>query len=149
MTSLMKWIKWDINKFLVHGWKHEKISHKVCGQCLKIIFWIFEKSPWELIYQKNCSIFATTKFSWKFTMFQKSFYMLKALKKSMWTSGCFISIFLFSYEMFTKSFWFFVNFNTFHKKGSMCSKHSKNENTYSLLNFDIWTSLNIIIVLNL
>jgi hypothetical protein len=46
-------------------------------------------------------------------------------------------------------FKFFVNFNIFHKKGSMSSKCSKNKNTYILLDFDTQTSLNIIIVLNL
>ncbi len=46
-------------------------------------------------------------------------------------------------------FKFFVNFNIFHKKGSMCSKCSKNKNTYILVDFDTQTSLNIIIVLNL
>jgi hypothetical protein len=33
--------------------------------------------------------FATTKYSWKFIMFQESFYMFKALKRSMWTCDLF------------------------------------------------------------
>ncbi len=32
---------------------------------------------------------ATIEFSWKFTMFQESFYMFKALKKNMWKYGFF------------------------------------------------------------
>jgi hypothetical protein len=67
-----------------------------------------------IIYQKNnieISSYtfkvSTTKFSWKFTMFQEFFYMFKAFKKSMWTSGFFVSKVLFPYQMFTKSFQFF------------------------------------------
>ncbi len=88
----------------------------MCGQSLKIVFWKFEKSPWEHYTSKNYFIFeissytfkvATAKFSWKLTMFQESFYMFKALKKSTWTSGFFVSKVLFPYQMFTKSFQFF------------------------------------------
>jgi hypothetical protein len=50
---------------------------------------------------------ATTKFSWKFTMFQESFYMFKALKKSMWIGGFFVSKVFFPYQMLTKFFQFF------------------------------------------
>jgi hypothetical protein len=50
----------------------------MCGQSLKTIFWKFEKSPWEhymsknIIFEINFYTFkvATTKFSWKLTMFQ-------------------------------------------------------------------------------
>ncbi len=49
----------------------------------------------------------TIKFSWKLTMFQKYFYMFKALKKSMWTNGFFVWIFFFLYQTFTKLFQFF------------------------------------------
>jgi hypothetical protein len=42
-----------------------------------------------------------------------------------------------------------MNFTIFHKKGSMCSKHSKNKNTYTILDFYIQMSFYIIIVLNL
>jgi hypothetical protein len=97
-------------------------------------------------YQTNCLIFeinsytfkvATTKFSWKFTMFQESFHMFKAFNKNMWTNGFFVSKVHFPYEMFTKSFQFFVNFNIFHKKGSMCSKHSRKKYKYP---FKFWYS---------
>jgi len=42
-------------------------------------------------FEKSFTIFkiATTNFSWKFTMFQKSFYMFKALQKNMRTFGLF------------------------------------------------------------
>jgi hypothetical protein len=58
-------------------------------------------------------------------LFQKSFLLIKYLPNH---------------------FKFFLNFNIFQKKGSMCSK---NKNTYTLLDFDIRTSLNTIIVLKL
>jgi hypothetical protein len=44
---------------------------------------------------------------------------------------------------------FFVNFNIFHKKGSMSSKHSKSKNTRIILNFNTRMSFYIIHVLNL
>jgi hypothetical protein len=44
---------------------------------------------------------------------------------------------------------FFVNFNIFQKKGSICSKHSKNKNTYTFLDFNSQMPFYIIIVLNL
>jgi len=82
-------------------------------------------------------------------MFQESFYMFKTLKKSMWIGGFSISKVLFLYQMFVKSFQFYCELYIFHKKGFMCSKFSKNKNTYTFLDFDIQTSLSIIIVLNL
>jgi len=42
----------------------------------------------------------------------------------------------------------FVNFNIFHKKGSIYSKHSKNKNTYTFLDFNTRMSFYIITVLN-
>ncbi len=90
---------------------------------------------------------AVTKFSWKFTMFQESFYMFKALKKNMWTRGFLVLKFFFPYQIF-KLFQFFVNFNMFHKNGSMCSKNSKNKNTYIILDFNTRMSFYIIMVLN-
>jgi hypothetical protein len=88
---------------------------------------------------------ATTKFPWKFTMFQKSFCMFKAFKKNMWASGFFVSIVLFIYQLFIKLF----QINIFHKKGSMFSKHSKNRNTYIILAFNTQMSFYTNIVLNL
>jgi hypothetical protein len=44
---------------------------------------------------------------------------------------------------------FFVSFNIFHKKRSMCSKHSKNKNTYTFLDFNTRMSFYTIIILNL
>jgi hypothetical protein len=67
----------------------------------------------------------------------------------MWTSGFFVSKDLFPYQMFTKSLHFFVTFNIFQKKGSMCLKNSKNKNTHTFLVFDTQTTLSTIIVLNL
>ncbi len=96
--------------------------------------------------------FVTTKYSWKFTMFQESFYMFKALKRSMWTYMWFIFCFkkfFFLIKCSQNRFNFFVNFNIFHMKRSRCSKHSKNKNTYTHLYFDPRTSLSIITVLNL
>jgi hypothetical protein len=141
------------------GWKHEIRSHEVCEQSLKTIFEFLKNHHWNIIYQKNCLIFqtsfhtfkvATTKFSWEFTMFQETFYMFKALKKSMWTCGFLFQKSFFLIKCSPNHFNFFVNFNIFYKKGSMCSKHSKSKNTYTLsLDFDTQTSLRTIIVLNL
>ncbi len=124
----------------------------------KIAFQKFEKSPWEhyiskinLIFEINSYTFkvATTKILGKFTIFQKYFYMSKTLKKK-----CGQVVFLFQKYFFLikcspNHFIFFVNFNIFHKKRSICSKHSKNKNTYTLLDFDTLTFLNIVIILNL
>jgi hypothetical protein len=67
----------------------------------------------------------------------------------MWTSGfCIKSPFPLSNVHQIGSI-FFVNFNIFHKNGSMCSKHSESKNTYTFLDFYIGMSLNIIIVLTL
>jgi hypothetical protein len=130
--------------------KEEKKSQTMCGQFVKTIFWKFEKSPWEhyisniciyihiYIFAINTYTFkvATTQFLWKFTMFQDSFYMFKALKKNMWTCG-FLYQKLFSLiKCSSNCFNFFVNFNIFHKKGSMYSKHSNNKNTYTFLDFN-------------
>jgi hypothetical protein len=99
------------------------------------------------IYQKNHLIYeissynlkvATTKFSWKFTMFQESFYRFKALKKNMWTSRFLFQKSFFLIKCSPNHFNFFVNFNIFHKKWSMCSKNSKkNKNIYL---FRFWYS---------
>jgi hypothetical protein len=92
---------------------------------------------------------ATTKFSWKFTMFQEFFYMIKALKKK---CGCVVFLYQKSFFFIKCSpncFNFFVNFNIFHKKGSICSKHSKIKNTYTFLDFNTQMSFYTIIVLNL
>jgi hypothetical protein len=75
--------------------------------------------------------------------------MFKALKKSMWIGGFFAPKVIFLYEMLTESFQFFVNFNIFHRKGSMCSKHSKNKNTYTFLDFNTQMSFYTIIILTL
>jgi hypothetical protein len=91
----------------------------------------------------------TTKFSWKFTMFQESFYMFKALMKSMWIGGFLYQKSFSLIKCSPNHFNLFVNFNIFHKKGSMCSKHSKNKNTYNFLYFYTQMSFYIIIVLNL
>jgi hypothetical protein len=98
------------------------------------------------IYKISSSTFkvATTKFSRKFTMFQKSFHMFKALEKSMWTGGFLYQKSFSLIKCSPNCFNFFVNFNIFHKKGSMCSKHSKNKNTYTFLDFNTRMSFYII-----
>jgi hypothetical protein len=127
------------------GWKHEIRSHKVCGQSFKKILKFLKNYHGNNVYQKICIIFeinfytfkvATKNFSWKFTMFQESFYMFKGLKKSMWTSFFFVQNFFFIMKCSLNHFKKIVKFNIFHKKGSMCSKHSKNKNTCMLLDFD-------------
>ncbi len=110
------------------------------------------------ICQQNCFIFkisfynfkaATTKLSWKFTMFQEFFYMYKSHKKNMWTCGFFVLKYFSLIKCSPNCFNFFVNFNIFHKKGSMCSKHSKNINMYTFSDFNTGMSFYTIIVLNL
>jgi hypothetical protein len=64
----------------------------------------------------------------RFFKFQKSFFIIKCSPNH---------------------FIFLVNSNIFYKKGSMCSKHPKNKNTYTLLDFQFQTSLHTFIVLNL
>jgi hypothetical protein len=63
----------------------------MCGWSLKIVFWKFEKSPWEHYISKKYFIFeissytfkvVTTKFSWKFTMFKSPFIFLKHSRKA-------------------------------------------------------------------
>jgi hypothetical protein len=63
--------------------------------------------------------------------------MFKTLKESMWTGGCFVSkVFFPLLNVHQIVSIFFMNFNIFHKKGSMCSKDSKNKNTYTFLDFN-------------
>jgi len=125
---------------------------------LKLGFENLKNHQGNTICEKNCFIsqisfyafkVATTKFWWKFTMFQESFYMFKTLKKIMWTSRFFNPNSFFYIKCSLNCFKFFVNFNTFHKKGSMCSKQSKNKNTYTFLDFITRMSFYTIIVLNL
>jgi hypothetical protein len=75
--------------------------------------------------------------------FKSHFIHFKHSKKT-----CGQVVFLFRKSFFLikcspNHFNFFVNFNIFHKKGSMCSKHSKNKNTYMFLDFDTQTSLRV------
>ncbi len=130
-TSNVMVHEWAPRIWILVEWKQE--NQAVCGQSLKIVFWKLEKSPWDTIYQKinffeinfyNFQV-AITKFSWKFIMFQESFYMFKALKKSMWIGGFLYQKSFSLIKCSPNHFIFFVNFNIFHKKGSMSSKHSK------------------------
>jgi hypothetical protein len=84
------------------GWNHGKLypgesKKKKTKQCVDNLFKLFfenlKNHHGNTIYQKNCFIFeigsytfkvATPKFPWKFTMFQESFYMFKALKTNLW-----------------------------------------------------------------
>ncbi len=85
-----------------------------------------------------------------FKMFQESFYMFKTLKKNMWISGFFYFKSPFSLsDVHQIISIFFCELWYIHKKGSMCSKYSKNKNMYTLLDFDTQTYLSIIMVLNL
>jgi hypothetical protein len=55
--------------------------------------------------------------------FSRIFNMFKALKKNMWTSGFLYQKSFSLIKCSPNRFNFFVNFNIFHKKGSMCSKN--------------------------
>jgi len=142
------------------GWKHEIRSHRMRGAWtfFRNCFSKFWKITMGALYIKKSFKFwnnlytfkvATTKFSWKFTMFQEFFYMFKALNKSMWITGFLFWKFSFLIKYSPNHFNFFVNFSIFHKKGSICLKYSKNKNTYTLLGFDTQTFLTTIIILNL
>jgi hypothetical protein len=79
-------------------------------------------------------------------MFQESFYMFKSFKK---TCGQ-VVLYQKSFSLIKCSpncFKKIVNFNIFHKKGSMCSKHSKNKYKYTFLDFNTWMSFYTIIAL--
>jgi len=77
---------------LIKWWvKARKKEPKSVWTILKTNFWIFEKSSWEHYISKFNYYYLvcfyilkveTTKFSWKFTMFQELFYMFKALRKT-------------------------------------------------------------------
>jgi hypothetical protein len=78
------------------------------------------------IFQKNHLIFeimfctikvATTTFSGKFTMFQKSFYMFKTPLKKCGHVVFFVSNVFFTYQMFTKSFQFFCELSYIPQEG--------------------------------
>ncbi len=106
----------------------------MCGQSLKIVFQKIEKSPWEHYISKNSFILkinfytfkvTTTKFHENSPCFKGPFICLKHSRKM-----CEHVVFLFQKSFFLikcspNHFKFFVNFNIFHKKGSICSKHSK------------------------
>jgi hypothetical protein len=114
----------------------------VCGQSFKKNEFL-KNHHGNTIYQNFHVIFEinsytfkveTTKKLWKFTMFQK-FICLKH-----WRKACGQVVFLFQKAFFlikclSNRFNFIVNFNIFHKKGSMCSKFSKNKNTYTFFRF--------------
>ncbi len=132
----------------------------MCGQSLKIIFWNLKNHHGNIIYQKNHLIFeinsynfkvATTKFSWKFTMFQKSFYKFKALKKNMWTSGFFVSKVFFSLSNVHKIISIFLWTLIYSTRRDPCVQkiQKKKIYIYTFLYFDIQKALSTIIVLNL
>jgi hypothetical protein len=131
----------------------------LCGHSFKTIFRIFENSPWEhyisktslkfwheFLYFQNCKY---KFFGENSPCFKSPFINLRHLRKA---CGNVVFLFQKSFLLIKCSlnhFNFYVNFNILHKKGSMCSKHSKNKNTYMFLDFDTQTSLSIIIILNL
>jgi len=69
-------------------------------------------------------------------MFQKSLYMFKTLFKKCERVIFLHQKFFLVIKCSPNHFNFFVNFSIFHEKGSMCSKHSKNNNTCTFLDFD-------------
>jgi hypothetical protein len=113
----------------INGWKYEIRSHKMCGQNFKTIFQKFEKSPWEHHISKNTSNFwnklwyfqsCNYKIFMKSTMFQKSFYTFKALKKNIWTCGFFISNFFFSLSNVHQSISIFLWTSIYSTKRDPC-----------------------------
>jgi len=51
-TSNVMVHEWAPRIWILVGWKQKKKSQAMCEQSLKIVFWKFEKSPWDIIYQK-------------------------------------------------------------------------------------------------
>jgi hypothetical protein len=157
-----KWVRCFIICFWVKAHYRVKVGKKEPNSVwivLKNYFLKIWKITMGTLYIKKIVLFlkkknytfkiTTTKFSWTFTMFQDSFYMFKTLKKSMWIGG-FLYQKSFSFiKCSPNRFNFFVSFNIFHRKGSMCSKHSKNKYTYTFLDFNTRMSFYIIIILNL
>ncbi len=74
---------------------------------------------------------------------------LKHSKKRTWIIDFIFSKVFFPYQMCTKCFQFFKNSSVLHMKGSMFPNHLKIFYKCALLDFDTWTCLIIIIVLNL
>ncbi len=91
-----------------------------------------------IIYQKNL-IFETKFYTFKVAIFHENSPCFKSpficLKQSRKVGGPVVFLYQNSFSFIKCSpncFIFFVKFNIFHKKGSVCSKHSKNINTYTL-----------------
>jgi hypothetical protein len=124
----------------------------MCGQSLNFFLkiWIITTETLYIYYFYFLKIFfytfkvATTKFSWKFTMFQESFYMFKTLKKG----GKVVFLYRKSFSLIkcSPNHFYFLQTLIFPQKGSMCSKHSKNKNTYTFLDFNIRMSFYTITV---
>lgn len=81
--------------------------------------------------------------------FKSSFICLKHSKKRTWIVDFIFSKVFFPYQMCIKCFQIFLNSSVLHMKGSMFPNHLKIFYKCALLDFDIWTCLITIIVLNL
>jgi len=81
--------------------------------------------------------------------FKSSFICLKHSKKRTWIIDFIFSKVFFPYQMCTKCFWILLNSNVLHMKGSVFPNHLKIFYKCALSDFDTWTCLIIIIVLNL
>jgi hypothetical protein len=98
----------------------------MCGKSLKNIFWKFEKSPWEYYISKEKNYFwnkflyfqsCNYKLFMKIHHVSKTFLYVESIQKKMWIGGFFVSKVLFPYQMFTKSFQFFCEFEYIPQKG--------------------------------
>ncbi len=119
---------------ITNGWKHAKGATNCVDSLQKLFFENLKNHYGNTIYQNIYLIFeisfytfkvATTKFSWNSSCFKSLFICLKHFKKNVdkWFF-CFKSHFSLI-RCSPNHFNFLGNCNTFHKKGSMCSKHSK------------------------
>ncbi len=108
------------------------------------------------IHKKNCfknkiilSKFQLQKFHENSPCFKSYFICLKHLRK---TCGQVVLSYQKSFSLIKYSpnhFNFFCENLIYFTKGSMCSKHSKNKNTYIVLDFNTRMSFYTIIVLNM
>jgi len=105
------------------------------------------KNYWnKFLYFESCN---HKKFHANSLCFKSSFICLKHSKKRTWIIDFIFSKVFFPYQMCTKCFRILLNSNVLHMKGFVFPNHLKIFYKCVLSDFDTWTCLIIIIVLNL
>jgi hypothetical protein len=116
-------------------WKHEKKSQIVCGTLLTNYFLKIWKITMGTLYIKKENYF-WNQFNFQscnYKVFMKIHHILRVFLYVLNIQEKHVDKWFFLYQKFfslikcsPNHFKFFVNFNIFHKKGSTCSKNSKN-----------------------